>query len=499
MTTLTDLRNIRLEKLTRLKKLGINSYPSQSKKDHSNKEITQNFNKFNGKKATLAGRIISWREHSGLAFADLSDQSGKIQLYIKKDNLEETNAQKQTIGFSDLKLLDIGDFVEALGKITKTQRGEISLEVAQIKILAKSLRPLPEKWEGLKDPEIIFRRRYLDLAINEDRREMFVRKAKFWEVSREFMKKKGFMEVETPILELVTGGADAKPFVTHHNTLDQDFFLRISAELYEKRLIGGGFEKIFVLGPNFRNEGIDDEHLQEYYQLEWYWAYADYKDNMNLVKELFQHIAKEVYGKTKFKKDNHEFDLSDKWKEIDYVEKTKERFGIDIFDDSEEKMIHALKKENAQLPKKPNRQRLCDALWKIARKEITGPAFLVNEPKFVSPLAKSQTKDERLTERFHVIIAGSELGNGYSELNDPIDQLKRFKEQQKARDTGDEEAQMLDLDYVEMLEYGMPPTTGYGQSERVFWFLEGITAREGTLFPQMRYKLDETTKKLYDI
>lgn len=294
------------------------------------------------------------------------------------------------------------------------------------------------------------------------------------------------MEVETPVLEQVTGGADARPFATHMNALDQDFYLRISTELYQKRLIGGGFEKIYTLGPNFRNEGIDDEHLPEYYQLEWYWAYADYRDNMRLVKEMFRFIGLEVYGKTKFAKGEHSFDLADEWEEIDYADRIADRLGIDIFKDEDKKMAAAIAKAGVGLAGKVDRQRLVDNLWKIARRDISGPAFLVNVPKFMSPLAKSKKEAPELTERFQAIIAGSELGNGYSELNDPVDQLERFREQQAAREAGDEEAQMMDLDFVEMLEYGMPPTSGYGHSERIFWTLEGVSGREATLFPQLK-------------
>jgi lysyl-tRNA synthetase, class II len=326
---------------------------------------------------------------------------------------------------------------------------------------------------------------------------MFKRKAKFWQVQREFLKEKGFMEVEVPILEPVTGGADAAPFITHHNALDQDFYLRISTELYQKRLIGAGYEKIYTFGPHFRNEGIDDEHLQEFYDIEWYWAYADYKDNMELVKEIFRHIANSVYGKTKFTTRGHTFDLAGEWEEIDYTTLIKERFGVDIFKDSDEKILEVVKKNNIELDDDINRNRLIDNLMKIARSEISGPAFLINQPKFISPLAKSHKDNEELTERFQPIIAGSELGNGYSEINNPLDQLDRFLDQQALRDEGDDEAHMLDIDFVEMLEYGMPPTSGYGHSERIFWFMEDVTAREGTFFPQMRHDTDKATKKIY--
>lgn len=479
-----NLRKIRLEKLEKIRKLGIDPYPARCQR----KQTIAQALKMMGKNVAVAGRIMAIRGHGGIQFFDLRDESGKIQLVFKKDNLSPTT-------YHLLPLLDIGDFIDAQGKIFKTQAGETSVLVKDFHLLTKAIRPLPEKREGLKDPELIFRKRYLDLVTNPKRKEMFRRKAKFWELNRQFMKDKGFLEVEVPILEHATGGADARPFVTRMNALDQDFYLRISTELYQKRLIGGGFEKIYTLGPNFRNEGISDEHLPEYYQIEWYWAYADYRDNMELVKEMFRYVVQNLYGKTKFEKQGHIFDLADGWEEIDYAEIIKKKADIDIFRSSEKEILQAIKKRGLKLGGVINRNRLIDNLWKTIRKRIAGPAFLVNEPKFISPLAKSKPDNPEITERFHVIIAGRELGNGYSELNDPLDQLDRFKEQQLARDSGDEESQMMDVDFVEMLEYGMPPTSGYAHSERVFWTFEGVTAREATFFPAMRRKLSGDAKK----
>lgn len=485
----------RKEKLEKLRSLGIESFPSASVKDEVNRDVVANYSSFEGKKLHLAGRLMSWREHGQIIFGNIMDESGRIQIFIKEDNLKPTNAKKQLLGFNDLKLLDVGDFIEVFGEINKTRTGEVSLFVEELKLLTKSLRPLPEKWVGIKDPETRFRKRYLDLLMDEEKRKRFVRKAKFWEVSREFMKENGFMEVETPVLEEVTGGADARPFVTHMNSLDQDFFLRISTELYQKRLMGAGFEKVYTIGPNFRNEGMDDEHLPEYTQLEWYWAYANYKDNMRITRELFLRIANEVYGKTEFESRGMKYDLANEWEEIDYVKTIKEQLGVDGFTDSEKKMLEVIRGKGVKLTGVINKGRLIDNLWKIVRKEIAGPAFLVNVPKFMSPLAKPKADEPELTERFQVIIAGSELGNGYSELNDPMDQKERFMEQQAAREAGDEEAQMMDEGFVEMLEYGMPPTSGYGQSERVFWFLEDVSGREGVLFPPLRKKAVTKKKK----
>lgn len=490
---LVGQRELRLEKIEKLKKLGINPYPAKSHREHRIGEIINEYDSFEGKEVCLAGRIVAWRTHGKLLFLDLKDQSGTIQVMIKKDFLE-SNLKEGYLDWDNLELLDLADFIEVVGEIGKSKREEISIFTKRIRLLTKALRPIPRK---LNSKEQIFRRRYLDLVINEESLRMFERKAKFWQVQRDFLRNEGFIEVEVPILEPVTGGADAKPFITHHNALDQNFFLRISTELYQKRLIGGGLEKIYTFGPHFRNEGMDDEHLQEFYDIEWYWAYANFRDNMDLVRRIFLEIANKVYGKTKFTTRGHTFDLADEWKEIDYTQVIKERFGVDIFNDSDEKILKIVQENKIELDGDINRNRLIDNLWKVIRAELSGPAFLINQPKFISPLAKSHEENSELTERFQVIIAGSELGNGYSEINDPVDQLERFLEQQELRELGDDEAQMLDIDFVEMLEYGMPPTSGYGQSERIFWFLEDVSGREGTFFPQMRTEIDSNTKKVY--
>jgi lysyl-tRNA synthetase class 2 len=485
---LDEILKEREKKVDSLKKKGIDLYPARSIKETTNNEVVENFEKYEGKTLTLAGRVMAWREHGKLIFGQIQDQSGRIQLFIRSDMMSKFDKTKQTLGFDELDFLDIGDIIQATGEVVKTRTGEVSIQVKEIKLLTKSRLPLPEKWAGIVDPDDAFRKRYLDLLMDQEKIKRFERKAKFWAECRSFMADKGFMEVETPVLESVTGGADARPFVTHMNSIDQDFYLRISTELYQKRLIGAGFEKIYTLAPNFRNEGMDDEHLPEYYSLEWYWAFADYRDNMQLTRELYRHVAKKVYGKTKFVSRGMEYDLNDEWEEIDYLKVIKEKIGVDIVKSTDKEMLEAIKNAGVKLTGEISRARLIDNCWKIVRKTIAGPAFLLNEPKFMSPLAKSKPEDPELTERFHIIIAGSELGNGYSELNDPVDQRDRFEEQQKAREKGDDEAQMMDTDFVEMLEYGMAPTSGFGMSERLFWFMEDVSAREGTLFPPMRIK-----------
>ncbi|HLD03735.1 MAG TPA: lysine--tRNA ligase [Candidatus Dojkabacteria bacterium] len=487
-------RQQRLEKVAKLREMGIDPYPAKANRDLEVAEVKNNYQRIKGKIVTLAGRLTAIRKHGKLVFINIFDQTGSIQILLRDDWLLPTSKETQTLGFADLSLLDLGDIVEIHGEVNKSKTGEISVFAKTVRILTKAIRPLPNT---LADKEQQFRRRYLDLLINPEKKERFLRKSKFFEANRNFLVKHGFTEVETPVLEHITGGADARPFETYHNDLDQNFYLRISTELYQKRLIGGGFEKIFTIGPNFRNEGLSDEHLQEFYQVEWYWAYATYKENMELVKEMFRYIAKNVYGKTKFSTRGHEFDLAKDWQLIDYPVIIKEKFAIDVFKDSDDKIREVIKKQNLELTGVLNRNRMIDNLWKLIRKNISGPAFLINVPKFISPLAKSKPEEPELTERFQVIISGSELGNGYSELNDPQDQLKRFVEQQKLREAGDEEAQMMDIDYVEMLEYGMPPTSGYGHSERLFWFLEDVSSREGTLFPQLKFELENNTKKIY--
>jgi lysyl-tRNA synthetase class 2 len=303
-STLAEIRDVRLAKVARLREMGIDPYPAKSHKTHKNQEIVDNFTELENKEVTVTGRLMSWREHGQLIFGHLMDESGKIQLFVQAPNLKATNNEHGTLGFSDLSLVDVGDFLEVYGVVTKTSRGEISVAPETIRILTKSLRPLPEKWEGMTDQELIYRKRYLDLIMNPERRAQFVRKSKFWKANREFLNKNGFLEVEAPVLEHVTGGADAAPFQTHHNALDEDFYLRISTELPQKRLIGGGFEKIYTLAPNFRNEGIDDEHLQEYYQVEWYWAYADYQDNMQLVRDMFRHIDMKCMAKVTLRRES---------------------------------------------------------------------------------------------------------------------------------------------------------------------------------------------------
>lgn len=494
MATLQDYRDERLRKLAELRALGINPYPATSNRTHFAGDVIEQFEKLQGQTVTVAGRVLGIRKFGKLAFIVLRDQSGQIQLFLHAPDVSELNAPKNVLGMKQLPLLDSGDFVEATGEVIKTQTGETSVGVKTLRLLTKSLRPLPTE---LTDKEQRLRRRYVDMAVNHDVRERFVRRSKFWQATRDYLNDHGFTEVNVPVLEHTTGGADANPFVTHMDALDQDFYLRISHELPLKRLLGAGFEKVYDIGPRFRNENYSDEHLPEHVAMEWYWAYANWQDGMKFQEGLFRDVIEKTFGTLQFTLNGFDVDMSKDWEIWDYATVIKDRYGIDVYDSSLDDVKKALADNKLEVEKTENRARGIDKLWKNIRKDVAGPVWLINTPKFISPLAKTSSDDGRAVERFQAVIAGSELSNGFSELNDPQDQLNRFVEQQNMRDAGDDEAMMLDVDYVEMLEYGMPPACGLGFSERVFWIFEGVSAREGVPFPQLRHDIDETTKSLY--
>jgi len=486
MPTIEELKKVRIQKLKAIESAGLLAYPSESKKTHLISEAIDGFLKLSKSKKSivLAGRIMALRGHGGATFLDINDGSGKIQGLIKEDKLGEKGYKFFIDHF------DIGDFIEIKGILLETKKGEKTIEAEDYKMLAKSLLPLPEKWHGLQDIEERLRKRYLDILFNPEVKEIIKKRAVFWNSMREFLTEKGFLEVETPVLETITGGADAKPFTTHHNALNLDVYLRISmGELWQKRLMVAGFEKTFEIGRQFRNEGMDAEHLQDYTQMEFYWAYADYKKGMQLVEEMYKYVIKKTFGTLKFKIKNFNVDFGKKWEIYDYSTLINKYAKINIFEASLPEMEKQLIKLGINYDKNGfNKTRAIDNLWKYCRKNIAGPGFLINLPIDVSPLAKRDTKNEKIAQRFQVILAGSENGNGYSELNNPIDQAERFKEQQKLREQGDQEAQMFDHDFVEALEYGMPPTCGFGVSERLFSFLLDKPARECQIFPLMKPK-----------
>lgn len=481
MSSIEEIRAERLKKLSLLQERGHSAYPATSARTHTIGDILTSYDSLveKGTAITLAGRVLIIRGQGSILFTDIQDATGKFQAVLKSDVLSEES-------FTLFKnAIDGGDFIEVTGTLFTTEKGQKSVLVSAWKVLTKSLLPLPDKFHGLQNEEERFRKRYLDLLTRDDLRALFVRKEKFWETTRSFMKERGFMEVETPTLELTTGGAEARPFKTHHNDFDIDVFLRISVgELWQKRLLSAGFEKTFEIGRVYRNEGTSPEHLQEFTNMEFYWAYVNYEEGMKLVQELYRTIAKQVYGTTAFTYKNHSFDLADEWARIDYVEEIKKQTGIDVITATEADLAAKLT-ELGVTYEGENRERLTDTLWKYCRKNISGPAFLVGHPKLVAPLAKSKEGSD-VVEMFQPLIAGSEVGRGYSELNDPIDQRERFNAQRALIEAGDEEAMMSDYEFVEMLEHGMPPTCGFGFGERLFAILENKPLRETQLFPLMR-------------
>lgn len=497
MANLKELRDERLRKLEELKKVGVNPYPAKSNRTHMMGEIVADFAKLEGQAATVAGRIVGIRKFGKLAFIVLKDASGQLQLFLRAGDVESTKPEDSQIGLEDLNLLDTGDFLEATGEVIKSKTGEISIAAKTLRLLTKSLRPMPTQQDGFTNKEERMRRRYVDMNVNEDVRQRFIRRSKFWQATRDFLLNNNFTEINIPVLEHTTGGADANPFVTHMDALDQDFYLRISHELPLKRLLGAGYEKVFDIGPRFRNENYSDEHLPEHVAMEWYWAYADWKDGIKFQEELFKYVLQKTFGTLQFKLGNFDVDLANKWEQWDYAETIQKQYNIDPFNCTLEEVKKALKENNLEVEQAENKARGIDKLWKNIRKDVAGPIWLVNTPTFISPLSKANPERPETTQRAQVVIAGSELCNLFSELNDPIDQLNRFVEQQQMRDEGDDEAMMLDIDFVEMLEYGMPPACGLGFSERVFWIFEGVTAREGVPFPQLRAEIDEVTKAIY--
>lgn len=477
MEPIEKLVKTRLEKLEKIKKLGLDPYPAKSGKKQTVSESLKSL----GKKVATAGRIMAIRGHGGSSFMDLVDQSGKIQVFFSKSQLSNVNCQL-------LDLLDLGDFIQVEGEVKKTQAGEITIFTTNLTLLTKSTRPIPSAFYGLKDVETRLRKRYVDLIANPQVKEIFIKKAKFWSSVRNFLLQNGFIEVETPALEPIPGGADATPFTTHHNALNQDFYLRISLELYQKRLLVGGIEKTFEIGKIFRNEGIDQEHLQDYLQMEFYWAYADYEDLMDFVEDYYRYIVKETFDTDKTTSGKNELDWGKSWKRVDYTDAFKQETGMDLLKNPKKSDLFALaQKVGAKPAKNLGAGRLIDLIYKkTVRPKLIQPSLLINHPVAISPLAKRDGKNPKIVQRIQVLAAGTEIGNGWSELNDPQDQEQRFKEQQEMRKAGDTEAQMYDRDFVEALEYGMPPAAGFGLSQRLFAILTDLPIRETVFFPTIR-------------
>ena len=484
MSSIDEIRDARIKKIELLKDRGMNPYPAESKRDISLKEAVDIFETLETNKEIkwVAGRIMSIRGQGAIVFITLNDGTGLFQGLLKKDILGE-----EKLNFWS-EVVDIGDFVEVHGTFFTTNRGEKTIEVKDWRMLSKSLRPLPEKWHGLVDIEERFRKRYLDILMNPEIKEIFEKKSRFWNATRNFLKKENFLEVETPTIEVTTGGAEARPFKTYHNDFDIDVYIRISVgELWQKRLLAAGFPRVFEIGRVYRNEGSSPEHTQEFTNMEFYAGYMDYKQGMEFTEGMLKEITQETLGTLQFETHGHKIDLSKKWEIVPYVDTIKKMVGVDVLSATEKEMMKKLDELGVKY-EGTNKERLTDSLWKYCRKQIIGPAWLVDLPKLVSPLSKIKLENPLLTERVQLLLAGAEMTNGFSELNDPIDQGERFEIQRKLIEKGDDEAMMPDDEFVEMLEHGMPPAFGFGFGERFFAFLVDKPLRETQLFPLMRPK-----------
>ena len=479
---------IRRQKLEKIKTEGKEAYPARTRRNLSCFEAKEKFQKLAKvkKNVILAGRLVLVRRHGGATFAHLDDGSAKFQILFRKDVVGE----KEYRFFIDL--IDIGDFIEAEGKLFTTKTGEPTLEVKNFRLLAKSLLPLPEKWHGLVDIETRFRQRYLDLIANPQVKEIFKKRSLLIKSIREFFDKRGFLEVETPILQPIPGGANARPFVTHHNALDIDLYLRIAPELYLKRLIIGGFEKVYEIARCFRNEGIDWAHNPEFTQIEFYQAYADYNDLMKLTEDLMKFLVQKICGKLKINYQDKEIDFTPPYPKITYREALIRFTGIDLEEfKTREMLLTKAKNIGLEVEKTWSRGKIIDEIFKeLVRPKLINPTFIIDEPIELSPLAKKKPDNPNYVERFHFLVVGMEICNAYSELNDPLDQEERLREQERARAVGEEEAQWFDEDFVEALKYGMPPTAGEGIGiDRLAAILANVhNVKEVILFPTMRPK-----------
>lgn len=487
MATIDELRKIRLRKLKAIRDAGLLAYPLEVKRTHRISEVLEEFNKLakSRKEITLVGRIRSQRVHGGATFLNIEDGTGKIQVYLRKNRLGEKGYQFFLDNF------DIGDFISVRGILFKTKTGEETIEVADYKMLAKSLLPLPEKWHGLKDIEERFRRRYLDLIFKPKVKEKFETRSKIIKEIRNFLEKEGFLEVETPILQPIYGGARARPFKTHLHALDMDLYLRIAPELYLKRLLVGGFEKVYEIGKCFRNEGMDRFHNPDFTMLEFYWAFADYKDLMKLTEKMFKNLLKNIFGKLEIKYKGKKINFKPPWPRIEFYQLIRKYTKIKLEEINRDALAKEAKKLGLPIEKGLGKAEIADEIYKkFCRPKIWKPCFVIHFPVGFQPLAKALENDPKKLANFQLIVAGWELVNAFSELNDPIEQRKRFEQQEKFFKAGFEEAQRMDKDFLEALEYGMPSAAGFGMGiDRLVALLTNShSLREVILFPTMRPK-----------
>lgn len=483
-----------LNEILRIKRLKLQELQKENKDpfkivkyyvSHATTSIIENFEAMEGKTVSIAGRLMSKRGMGKASFSDLQDRDGKIQLYVKVDEVG-------TESYEDFKKYDIGDIVGVKGEVFKTHKGEISIKVKVVTLLSKSLQPLPEKWHGLKDMDLRYRQRYVDLIVNPEVRKTFVVRSKIIKAIRKFLDNRGFLEVDTPLLNTIPGGATAKPFITHHNTLDIDLYLRIAPELYLKRLIVGGMEKVYEMGRMFRNEGMSIKHNPEFTLMEVYEAYNDYKGMMELTENLVSEVAMGVLGTTKIEYQGQPIDLTPPWNRLTMIEAVKQYTGIDfdaISSDEEAKAVALDKK--LHLKGNMSKGEILNLMFEeFVEEHLIEPTFILDYPVEVSPLTKRKPDRPELTERFELFITGREMANAYSELNDPIDQKERFVSQMKKREAGDEEANMMDDDFINSLEYGMPPTggLGIGIDRLIILLTDSYSIRDVLLFPTMKPK-----------
>lgn len=479
-----ELMKVRRDKLAQLQEEGENPFDvtTYNQEYHTN-EIIEKFDEMEGMQVSIAGRLMSKRVMGKASFFDLRDREGKIQLYVTRDDMGEDVYKK-------FKKLDIGDIVGVTGEVFRTQKGEISVRTNGYTLLSKSLLPLPEKFHGLRDTDLRYRQRYVDLIMNPDVKRTFEIRSKVITGIRNYLDSRGYMEVDTPILNTIPGGATARPFITHHNTLDIDMYMRIAPELYLKRLIVGGFERVYEMGRQFRNEGMDVKHNPEFTTMEVYQAYTDYEGMMNLTEDMISTVAQEVLGTTKVTFQGTEIDLSPGWARMTMIESIKKFAGIDFAETTTDAEAEALAKSvGIEVEKGMTRGEIINlAFEEKVEDNLVQPTFIYEYPVEVSPLAKRYKDNPAFTERFEVFILGSEYGNAFSELNDPIDQKGRFMDQVAKREKGDEEANMMDEDFVTALEYGLPPTggLGIGIDRLVMLLTDSYSIRDVLLFPTMK-------------
>lgn len=482
---LNQLLQIRRDKLAKLKAEGKDPFEiTKFNRTHTSKQIVENYDELEGKDVTVAGRIMGKRIMGKASFCHIQDGDGRIQSYVSINELGEES-------YKQFKEDDIGDIIGITGFVFKTRTGEVSIHAKEVTLLSKSLRPLPEKYHGLKDTELRYRQRYVDLIVNPEVKDTFLKRIQILQEVKNILNEKGYLEVETPILNTIAGGAAARPFITHHNTLDMDMYLRIANELYLKRLIVGGVDKVYEMGRMFRNEGMDIKHNPEFTNIELYSAYEDYNDMMDITEEIISKVALKVLGTTKITYQGTEIDLTPSWKRISMIDSIKEVTGVDFNNiETDEEALKAAKELNVELDElKLTRGEIINQIFEAKVEEtLIQPTFIYDYPVEVSPLTKRKPSDPRLTERFEVFIGAREYGNAYSELNDPIDQYERFKKQAEAREAGDEEANMMDSDFINALEYGMPPTggLGIGIDRLVMLLTDSASIRDVLLFPTMK-------------